>query len=360
MDRPAVGLVACWPLPGGGQGIHAELLCVKGAADSPVAHVIGRHSDVDSPPILGAALRHAVLLAWPPAPGEPPRVEVIDLATDVGIGVIGCEQKAAAHLESTGPLRCGVGAADVIVIPVAAHAPLFPAGFEVLVRSLASATTPVRRFRPNAAEGDALEDVLAWHGQLEAAARAEAVSARQDDEAPEKGVVLPQPAQRGAVADAFVNVPSRRREEASSPQWRERMTQISQVICHGERAQALRRERRGEAEDDASTFLVQTTWRELEEGLLLGRYERCSSHGDVASDGGVSRVHALVVARRDRLYVIDTGSTNGTRIVGAGGEESCLDSQRRVAALREGDALWLHRSRCVLALERGASPASAR
>lgn len=53
----------------------------------------------------------------------------------------------------------------------------------------------------------------------------------------------------------------------------------------------------------------------LRNGVLLGRYDRC----DVTTNGGdetVSRVHALLLHDDDRLLVIDTSSTHGTRIAG--------------------------------------------
>ena len=50
-----------------------------------------------------------------------------------------------------------------------------------------------------------------------------------------------------------------------------------------------------------------------EAGVLLGRYERCDTHGaTVLAHHGVSRVHLLVVEVEGTLYAIDTGSTNGT------------------------------------------------
>lgn len=53
--------------------------------------------------------------------------------------------------------------------------------------------------------------------------------------------------------------------------------------------------------------------RAAEAGILLGRYERCDTHGaSVVSHHGISRVHLLVVTIGKDVYAIDTGSTNGT------------------------------------------------
>lgn len=49
------------------------------------------------------------------------------------------------------------------------------------------------------------------------------------------------------------------------------------------------------------------------QGILLGRYERCDVDGTrVLADNGISRVHVLVVEIENRLYAVDTASTNGT------------------------------------------------
>lgn len=48
-------------------------------------------------------------------------------------------------------------------------------------------------------------------------------------------------------------------------------------------------------------------------GILLGRYERCDTHGASAvAHAGVSRVHLMLLTIGPHAYAIDTGSTNGT------------------------------------------------
>jgi hypothetical protein len=50
-------------------------------------------------------------------------------------------------------------------------------------------------------------------------------------------------------------------------------------------------------------------------GVLVGRYERCDTHGaSVLAHHGISRVHVLVLDVDGALYAIDTGSTNGISI----------------------------------------------
>lgn len=48
----------------------------------------------------------------------------------------------------------------------------------------------------------------------------------------------------------------------------------------------------------------------LDQGVLLGRYDRCGLH--LAHADGISRVHLLLVRSGDEVLVIDTASTNGT------------------------------------------------
>ncbi len=56
-------------------------------------------------------------------------------------------------------------------------------------------------------------------------------------------------------------------------------------------------------------------------GILLGRYDRCDTHGaSVVSHHGISRVHLLVLAVGESVYAIDTGSTNGTFVAGSDAE----------------------------------------
>jgi hypothetical protein len=70
-------------------------------------------------------------------------------------------------------------------------------------------------------------------------------------------------------------------------------------------------------------------------GILLGRYERCDTHGaTVVSHHGISRVHLLIVTIGKDVYAIDTGSTNGTYRDGS-------DAEVRVTRLDEAQELIL-------------------
>ncbi|MCA9678641.1 MAG: FHA domain-containing protein [Kofleriaceae bacterium] len=70
-------------------------------------------------------------------------------------------------------------------------------------------------------------------------------------------------------------------------------------------------------------------------GILLGRYDRCDTHGaTVVAHHGVSRVHLLVLSVGDAVYAIDTGSTNGTFRRGH-------DDEVRIVRLEAGQDLVL-------------------
>jgi hypothetical protein len=73
--------------------------------------------------------------------------------------------------------------------------------------------------------------------------------------------------------------------------------------------------------------------RACEGGILLGRYERCDTHGaSVVAHHGISRVHLLLLRVDEEVYAIDTGSTNGT---------FQSDAEVRIARLEENTELVL-------------------
>jgi hypothetical protein len=81
--------------------------------------------------------------------------------------------------------------------------------------------------------------------------------------------------------------------------------------------------------DRARMALIDVSMDELIQGVLLGRYERCHGHRTLRHDAQASRVHACVLARQGRLWLVDAGSTNGTIIL-EGKEERELGPGRRV------------------------------
>jgi hypothetical protein len=77
---------------------------------------------------------------------------------------------------------------------------------------------------------------------------------------------------------------------------------------------------------------------QLDRGLLFGRYDRCQLAID--GDDGLSRVHLLVVRIEDRLWAIDTASTNGTRHNGIAVSASLLGAHASLLLARRCIVHW--------------------
>lgn len=97
--------------------------------------------------------------------------------------------------------------------------------------------------------------------------------------------------------------------------------------------------------------IVSTTERGLARGVLLGRYERCDRAARFLDSPKVSRVHALAITRRGRLFVVDVGSLNGTQVVTPSGDVvSNLTDDRRAHRLRTLEGLCIGGKRVAFAL----------
>jgi hypothetical protein len=84
----------------------------------------------------------------------------------------------------------------------------------------------------------------------------------------------------------------------------------------------------------AATATVELGERELQRGVMFGRYERCVDEGLRAVLGTlVSRVHLLLLLERDGVHGYDLCSTNGTWLPGA--------RLRHIRLGREPVRLWI-------------------
>jgi hypothetical protein len=77
---------------------------------------------------------------------------------------------------------------------------------------------------------------------------------------------------------------------------------------------------------------------QLDRGLLFGRYERCQLPLD--GDDALSRVHLFVVRVDDRVWAIDTASTNGTRHNGIPVDASALSGTASLLLARRCVVHW--------------------
>ncbi len=115
---------------------------------------------------------------------------------------------------------------------------------------------------------------------------------------------------------------------------------------------ALREQQRAVRSDEGGRRIVVTsTIEELERGVVIGRYDRCDVQGPLAGDNNVSRVHAVVVLRDNKLFIVDAASTNGTQVRGAGLREAAdLFGAERAHELRAEETIHVcgHRVEIVV------------
>jgi hypothetical protein len=79
---------------------------------------------------------------------------------------------------------------------------------------------------------------------------------------------------------------------------------------------------------------------DLEQGLLVGRYDRCELG---AGDATLSRVHLLLVRDDDAIWAVDTASTNGTTLAGVPIRKARLDDGGELVLGKTVTLRW-HRS----------------
>jgi hypothetical protein len=81
--------------------------------------------------------------------------------------------------------------------------------------------------------------------------------------------------------------------------------------------------------------------RALEQGVLIGRYERCDTAGlRLLSVPSLSRVHLLVIELDGALHAVDTASTNGTRFAGQPIRSTRLETGAPVVLAGHTSVTW--------------------
>lgn len=221
---------------------------------APVAMILGAHEQCDAPNVLGASLRHIAL--WIDPEMTPGWIHAVDLNTPEGMLVDG--EQCIRRVDARCSVRIGAGSADVLAIALAP--------FESV--DLHLALIFAAPFVPRA---QMARERNLGSGSAAAQARARVAPAAG---APEQQVMNP-----------------------SMFSTRDGITHVNLAVMPMERGRG--------------TLVVQPSARELEKGFLVGRYDRCARR---LEDHLVSRVHALLVERGDKILVIDTASTNGTDI----------------------------------------------
>lgn len=243
----------------------AGSICVAAKADEANAAIIGRHSMadlyLDSDP--GLSLRHLVLVVNPLSSDRDVRFRVIDLRTRLAFEDEKGERFEALVAEGPIFLRCGNFALFCMVTgdptdwPSSAEAGWQCIPERVYIQEEEAEPDQWQRRRP---------------GRRQKALPADA-----------KRVTRVQPRRGPTRAKRHLLGPG----EEPLGNLRISTDQASQTLVIG--VEAAKR------------------------GILLGRYERCDTHGaKVLTHDNISRVHLLVLGVEGQLYAIDTASTNGT------------------------------------------------
>jgi hypothetical protein len=292
-DRTVLGVVAVQE-DSVGLGFQARVLPAP-EGGGPVAVVLGRHGECPVQ-LPDASLRHAAVMAWPGQDGAPPVVEVLDLNS--GSHVRSVDGVQVARVAGTCCVGVTVGSATVFGL-------------------LAQPGRPFQRDEPSlevtAVSGTPL---LAEHDVQRLAPRR-----------------APPPTQRSFVSYLHRLV---QRGEAGAPLGWASPEPLGFLAPDG-----AVRDLAGHILHPGAWEVVSLPESAYRRGVLLGRYARCTRHTLLDADGGVSRVHALVLMRRERLWVLDTASTNGTWVRTAGGEVLGLTPRNPIRHLDDDDQVSL-------------------
>jgi hypothetical protein len=261
--------------------------------DRPTALVVGSHPCADI--VLGpdVSLRHAAVLVWPHESEGAPEIEVLDLRTSTGIGR---GARSVSGLLADGAVQFTVGTTRLTIVALAPHesAPHYP---DELDRRIT---------RARVQEVVGLDDI------------------RRDRDQ-----------HRGRM--------SRRLDDRD----RRALTGVSVVTTASPFAK--RNPSTGFAHGTPHSLVVDATEEDWANGIVVGRDARCTG-ASMAQNTNISRVHALLLARRGRLFVVDTGSTNGTTVVDSdtGFARAYLCEGDRMAALAPADDVIIWTSRVVV------------
>lgn len=281
-ERRMCGVVAFGPRGPSRIETEVRLLDVGPAPDGvgqlPGVLTLGRHDQCDIGGIRGAALRHALLMVYPPEGDEPTRLEALDLSSGVGLGV--GQSLGVPQVLARSRVRFGVGGFSVIAFVAEPGECFFPEGVEGALA-----------FFDRGATGGGLQLTL---------------PARPRDE------VEPTEALRHLRAHEGV--------------WSE-----GSRVSMGTVVNAI----------EPNAYVVEATGAELREGVLLGRYPRCRGSLELQLHGDISRVHALLLERRGLTFLIDCGSTNGTELRHPGARTVVLGPEQRIWPWRSGDQALL-------------------
>ena len=257
VDEPGIAVVAVDPDSGRAAGI-AKL---GARINRPVAAIVGRHDRCDLY-LHGReqlSLRHMAIVLDPVtsfARGAGVRYRVLDLRTSEGL--VDEEGRALRGLVAEGPaiLRCG--------------------GYVVFVLPLGDPTD----WPADAADAWSMLPERVYFDEIEGCAAGS----------------LPQ-MPRPELRQTFITRTNGPRDTGMR-------------LAQGDLAGTL------EIHGPHRELALQIGHNALKDGVLLGRYGRCDATDATSEDHSMSRVHALLIHVENRLLLVDTASSNGTRVNG--------------------------------------------
>jgi hypothetical protein len=270
---------------GGLRLVDARIVVVGEEQAAPVALALGAHPMCDIGGLRSASLRHAIVLLWPIADDQHGAIEVLDLRSASGLLTGLGSSSSGERVVGDDVVRFAAGANEVTIL----HA------------------SPGGRF-----VADFPDDLDGFSGLARTDPRG--IPRRPLDAEPTGR--MPRPSDCRPI--------------------REEVTRVGSVVY---RESGRLRRRFAEQPLPAEQVIVPCREDELERGLLLGRYTRCDGANCLGTSDKVSRVHALLLTRRGRTWLIDVGSTNGTEVLALdrGDVLAFLDDQLRLWPLGPGE-----------------------
>jgi hypothetical protein len=313
-DQPGVAVVAVDAI----KKRVAGSLCLAAKEDRANAAIVGRHGQCDlylhADPAM--SLRHLVVLVHPVPPGGEVTYRVLDLRTRTAFSDEGGRRLEAVTAE--GPMFLQIGGYALFFLVTGDQVGWPEAASE------AWQCIPERVYLD-----EALAEPDRWHRRRRGMPVPVTVpgAADRNDFAAGTGV---------GESPSLVSSAASAAAASSPPVARDAIT----LVRTQPGPARARLDAAGDGRPPLGTLKLTSGGRSqamvlahhaAEAGILLGRYERCDTHGaTVLAHHGVSRVHLLVVEVEGTLYAIDTGSTNGT---------FHGDDEVRIVALGSGTAL---------------------
>ncbi|MCP4501167.1 MAG: FHA domain-containing protein [Deltaproteobacteria bacterium] len=282
------------------------------------ALALGSHDFVDVF-IPDGSLRHAALLLWPDAE-DGKHLQLIDLRSVDGMKVWGHDVEGQLEAKKIIQVALGATNATCILLHDDEDALLNFNTLQELTAEEDYLRTPVRKIYEDLDEKLNVDMLPRKHLQI--------VHHIDDDVGEE-----PEPIVEPQIEEKNVSKTSSVMERSSV------VSSYSKVIdlSKPNRTMVTSVHLNDNDDDDEKVWqkaYLRVSRSDFVQGALIGRYERCmTSSISMHEDDKLSRVHALVVEKWGKLWLLDAGSTNGTLVFDVASGEI-------LAELGDGLRLW--------------------